>query len=109
MRNRYNKKNKPSSHVAEAIGRNYSRLMALCYRGTHGNFDSQSFEDIFQEAVIFVIHDPTAAKFRTDEELIRHFAYRYRMIEFQIIQDANQLKETLYADYIQASAQTNEE
>lgn len=105
MRNRY-KKNKYYPHVAESIGRNYERLHALCCHGKNGYFDSRSYDDIFQDAIVYVCQDPSAKDIHSDTDLIAHFMYRYRMIEFQTMQDAKQLKEIPYADYLQAKETT---
>lgn len=107
-RNRY-KKNKYYSEVAKIIGRNYSRLQSLCHIGNYGLFGSRSYEDIFQDTVIYVIHDKEANKIATDEALITHFRRRFEMIKYQTIQDAKQLKEKPYADYIQAKQNAEEE
>lgn len=102
MRNRY-KKNKFYPVVAEGIGRNYYKLRALCFREqTTCCFDSRGYEDIFQDTVLYVIQDSESLRCTTDETLIAHFLHRYRMIEYQTIHDAQQLKRTPYADYIQA-------
>ena len=89
--------------IAEVIGRNYFRLQALCQYSSLGLFESRSYEDIFQDTVLFVIQDPKASKLTSDEAIIKHFCHRFNMIRFQTIQDAKQLKEIPYADYIQAS------
>lgn len=100
MRNRY-KRNKYYPEIAEVIGRNYSRLQSLCYIGNYGLFGSRSYEDIFQDAVIYVIQDKEASKLTSEDAIIKHFCRRFNMIKFQIIQDAKQLKEMPYADYLQ--------
>lgn len=107
MRNRY-KKSKFYPVIAGSIARNYNKLRALCFRQVIGYFDSRSDEDIFQDTVLYVIQDEESLKCTTDEDLIRHFLYRYRMIEFQTIRDAQQLKKIPYADYIQAKEETTE-
>lgn len=101
MRDRY-KKNKYYPEVTQGIGRNYERLHALCCQGKYGYFDSRDYEDIFQDTIIYVSQDPAAKDKHSDSEIISHFLYRYRMIEFQTMQDAKQLKEIPYANYLQA-------
>lgn len=107
MRNRY-KKNKFYPVIAGSIARNYNKLRDLCFRQVIGYFDSRSDEDIFQDTVLYVIQDEESLKCTTDEDLIRHFLHRYRMIEFQTIRDAQQLKKIPYADYIQAKEEATE-
>lgn len=108
MRNRY-KKTKDYPKVAEVIGRNYIRLQSLCHYRTFGLYGSRSYEDIFQDTVIYVIQDEVASSLPSDEAIIDHFCHRYRMIEYQTIQDAKQLKEIPYADYLQTKKETTEE
>lgn len=106
MRNRY-KRTKYYTSVSEAVGRNYEKLRILCYKGSHGFYSSRSYEDIFQDTVLYVIQD-VAALSKTDSELIEHFMYRYRMIEYQTIKDSQQIKTIPYADYIQTQKDTEE-
>lgn len=100
MRNRY-KQSRFYPAIAESIGRNYDKLRALCFRQAAGYFDSRGHEDIFQDTVLYVIQDAEALQCVTDEALVTHFLRRYRMIEFQTIHDAQQLKKIPYADYLQ--------
>ena len=46
---------------------------------------------------------------KTDSDLIQHFLCRYRMIEYQAIQDAKQINTILYADYLQTQQEHAEE
>lgn len=108
MRDRY-KKSKHYPAVAAAIGRNYVRLQSLCHCRFFGLCGSRSYEDVFQDTVIYVIQDAEASTLLSDEDIIKHFCRRFRMIEYQIMQDAKQLKEIPYADYLQAKKETNEE
>lgn len=105
-RDRYkNKKDDHSIYIAEVIGRNYSRLLQLCNK-RGGLFASRSYEDIFEDTIIYVIHDVEACTLVLEEDIIKHFCYRYRMIEFQTVRDAQQLKEVPYAYYLQAPEET---
>lgn len=108
MRNRY-KKNKYYPQVAERIGRNYERLRAFCYRDSVGYFGARSYDDIFQDTVLYVCQDPDANGKHSDNDFIKHFLFRYRMIEYQTVQDAKQAKEIPYADYLQAKETTTED
>lgn len=108
MRNRC-KKSKYYPVIAESIGRNYNKLHALCFRHYTGAFASQGYDDIFQDTILCVIQDPESLKCTTDEALIKHFLYRYRMIEFQTIHDAQQLKNIPYADYLQTKEEADQE
>lgn len=108
QRNRY-KKNKASTYVARIIGEHYIELHERLCRGKHGNFGSRSYEDIFSDTIIFVIQDSEAANLITPTAVIEYFIYRYNMIEYQVIKDSQQLKETAYADYLQIKENTQEE
>ena len=106
-RNRY-RKNKASAYVARIIGEHYAELRSLLCRGDYGDFLSRSYEDIFSDTVVFVIQDREAAVLHTDKEIIDHFIYRYRMIEYQTIKDSQQIKEIPYADYLQTQKKQEE-
>lgn len=90
------------------IAHNYDRLKQLCgYRAT-GLYCSKSYEDVFQDTVLLISQDEKATTLTTEEDLINYFCYRFRMIEFQAINDNKQLKEIPYADYLQTSKTTEE-
>lgn len=107
MRDRY-KKSDFYPEVAESVGRNYHKLRALCFRQSQACFDSRGYDDIFQNTVLYVIQDPESLGCKTDGALIEHFLYRYRMIEFQTVNDAQQLKKVTYADYLQTRKEEDE-
>lgn len=91
-RNRY--KDKPhSDRVALIVAKHYDELRDRFCKGHYGNFDSMSFADIFQETIPYVIQDKTAFDL-PELELIEHFGYRYKMIEYQIIQDSRMIHYT---------------
>ncbi len=106
MRNRYkNSRHYPA--VAEAIGRNYAHLYALCCHGKSCYYHSRDVEDIFQDTVVYVIRDKEALN-KLNSDFISHFLHRFRMIEFQTMQDARELKAKQYANYQQAEEDTNQ-
>lgn len=85
---RHRHKNKPhSDYVAAVLAKNYDMLLAEFSRSKYGNFQSMSYEDIFQETILYVIQDKQAFKM-SESEILDHFKYRYKMISFQIIQDS---------------------
>lgn len=92
------KTGKVNNKVLLMIAHNYNRLKVLCGYRSYGCFCSKSYEDIFQDTILYVAQDEKAT-ITTEEELIEHFCYRFKMIEFQTINDNKQLKETAYADY----------
>ena len=103
------KNGKIDKRVMSMIERNYDKLKDLCIYRTHGLFCFKSYEDIFHDAILFVSQDKKASLISSEEELIRYFNYRFRMILYQTINDNKQLKEIPYADYIQASKKEDSE
>lgn len=91
------------------IAHNYNRLKQLCGYRSSGLYCSKSYEDIFQDTVLLVSQDEKASTLSSENELIDYFRYRFRMIEYQAINDNKQLKEMPYADYLQASKNKEEE
>lgn len=98
---RKGKKGKVNKKALDAISKNYSKLKELCNYNKRGCYCSKSYEDIFQDTILYVIHDDDSLNLN-EEEIINHFVYRYNMIEFQTISDNKMMKEVKYADYIQA-------
>lgn len=97
---RKGKKGKVNKKALDAISKNYSKLKELCNYNKRGCYCSKSYEDIFQDTILYVIHDDDSLNLN-EEEIINHFVYRYNMIEFQTISDNKMMKEVKYADYIQ--------
>lgn len=95
--------------VLTAIARNYKELQRICGYRRYGLFCSKSYEDIFQDTILFVSQDEKASSLVTDNEIIEYFQYRFKMIEYQAIQDNKQLREIPYANYLQATETTREE
>nr|DAQ82023.1 MAG TPA: RNA-dependent RNA polymerase [Caudoviricetes sp.] len=103
------RRGKVNIKVMTMIAHNYDRLRAMCVSHGQGLYCSKSKEDLFQDTVVFVSQDEKASSLSTDKELIDYFCYRFRMIEYQAINDNKLLKEIPYADYLQASKTTEEE
>lgn len=103
------RKGKVSRYALDVIAKNYGRLKKLCNYNDRGCYCSKSYEDIFQDTILYVIHDKEASCINNEEEMIRHFCYRYKMIEFQTINDDKELREVKYADYIHAKERDQEE
>lgn len=99
---RKTRKGKANDEVMSMIAHNYNRLKLLCDYRIQGLYCSKSYEDIFQDTVLLVSQDEKAASLPTERELVDYFCYRFRMIEYQAINDNKQLKEIPYADYLQA-------
>lgn len=102
------RRNKTNGFIANALGRLYKDLFEVCCRGPVSGCGCYGNEDIFQETILFVIRDLAASTLRTDDEIIRHFKYRFQMIRYQVMKDNQQLKEVNYADNIQAQNGSSE-
>ena len=100
---------KVNSHALQVIARNYDMLRALCKSSDHGCYCSKSYEDIFQDTILYVAHDLSSFNMTRDEEVIELFLYRYKMIEFQTINDDKMMKEVAYADHLQTKETGTEE
>lgn len=103
------KNGKVNYRVLEIIGKNYDKLKSLCNYNDRGNYCSKSYEDIFQDTIIYVAHDKDTFTMSTEEEIIEHFVFRHKMMEFQTINDDKMLKEIEYADHLQTQAETTKE
>ena len=99
---------KVNSHALQVIARNYDMLRALCNSSDRGCYCSKSYEDIFQDTILYVIQDDSSIGL-DEEGIVKHFVYRYKMMEFQTISDDKMLKEVKYAEYIQAKESGEEE
>lgn len=100
---------KVNSHALQVIARNYDKLRALCNSSDHGCYCSKSYEDIFQDTILYVAHDLSSFNMTRDEEVVELFLYRYKMIEFQTINDDKMMKEVSYADHLQTKETGTEE
>lgn len=96
------KTGKVNKRALDIIGKNYNKLRAMCNISDRGCYCSKSYEDIFQETILYVVHDKESFAKQTEKELIEYFLYKFKMIEFQTINDDKMLKEVKYAEYLQA-------
>lgn len=100
---------KVNPYVLQVIGKNYEKLKNICNSNKQGYYCSKSYEDIFQDTILYVAHDLSSFNMTRDEEVIELFLYRYKMIEYQAINDVKTMKEVAYADYLQAKESREEE
>jgi hypothetical protein len=98
---RKKKTRKDYPEIAVMIARHYDRLYEVCDVSKCRNYGSLTIEDIFSETIMYVIHDPDALKHVDVEAFIKHFQYRFKLIEFRAVQEAKQLNEISYANYLQ--------
>lgn len=100
---------KVNSFALEVIAKNYNKLRSLCNSSSRGCYCSKSYEDIFQDTVLYVAHDLSSFNMTSEGEIVELFVYRYKMIEFQTINDNKIMKEVAYADNIQTKEAGAEE
>ena len=91
------KRGSPDPRVLDVIALHYSVLRDRCNCRKWGLYCSKSYEDIFQDTVVFVSCD-NKAHHLPEIELIDYFCYRYVMLLYQAVNDNKELKETNYAD-----------
>lgn len=103
------KTGKVNKKALDIIGKNYNKLRAKCNISDRGCYCSKSYEDIFQETILYVVHDKESFAKQTEKELIEYFLYKFKMIEFQTINDDKMLKEVKYAEYLQTKETANQE
>lgn len=97
------RKGRVNRKALEFIGDNYNKLRTLCNYNSGGCYCSKSYEDIFQDTILYVVHDEESFSLSEDEDFFKLFKYRYNMILFQTINDHKMLREVDYADYLQTT------
>ncbi|MDR2039216.1 MAG: hypothetical protein LBQ60_14940 [Bacteroidales bacterium] len=98
MRKRKQTKEKSANkHALISIGKQYDILRLSCIIHVQPNCQ-YLFNDIFHDTIIYVSCENLQEPEITDEKLLRHFVYRFKMIAFQTIKNLQQKKETAYAD-----------
>lgn len=96
--------------VMRMIAKLYNELSERCIKDRPKHYDGLSYQDIFQETVLFVSCDKCAIELINDKnKFIEYFMYRFRVTQFKTIHEYRRLNKTEYADYKQASAQEEEE
>lgn len=97
MRNRCKGRFQPD--VAQTLARLYTSLQRMCRASSPHGHGALEKADIFHETILYVAHDPRSGSLRTDDELIAHFRYCYRMICYQSYKDEKQ--HTRYAYHLE--------
>lgn len=88
----------PDVRVMNVLANNYIQLMQRCGMSKRGCFCSKSYEDIFEDTIMIVASDVKAKAMESDKDILDWFCYRYRMVEYQAVNDNRQLREVNYAD-----------
>lgn len=91
----------------EFIERNYPILVARC-AGMRISAASMDIEDVLHETILFVLADDRFEQVHSDEEFVRYFMWRLRMIAFQTKQDHKQETKEQYAYYTETKKETDE-
>lgn len=92
-------------HVMECLGMHYTELRARCRQDWQLGNMTRSWCDVFHDTFIYVAQD-VEAKTKTEEELLEHFMYRFRLLKFQAMKEQQTEKVKLYADHKKANAET---
>lgn len=87
MGRKYYKEKPYSVKVLDVIARHYNELKQRLCPIAYGNYAGRSTEDIFSDTICVVIQDETTKKLKTDEEILKFFEYRFKMVSFQVIKD----------------------
>lgn len=98
---RKTRKGKVDNRVMSVVARNYVKLRDLCISEVHGTYAGEDYEDIFQNTILYIVQDKDASALLADEDIIKHFLYRFNMIKYQTIQDNKMMRSVDYADYKQ--------
>lgn len=82
------------------LARHYLELKAKYCKGTHGNYSSMSYEDIFHNSILFTINN----RANVGDDIEEYFAKRLKAVESQVISDDRQTKKknAEYANNLQA-------
>lgn len=93
-----------NERVNIVLARYYLDLKAELCKGNRGNFLSMTYEDIFQNAVLWTLQDSKTKDLISDNDIIEYFKKKYKSIEKQIISDSKVLPEMnkRYAKHQQA-------
>lgn len=90
----------PLPAAMELLSRNYKRIL-LEVGDTARSVGFLELQDAIQETAILMTSDPAVSDVDSDEEFVRLFIYRLRMIRFRVKQDyANEKKRLNHADYL---------
>lgn len=91
------------------VERNYHRLHALCLSRIAISGQILSSDDVFHETILLVIKDRRANEISLDDEFVKYFMYRAKMVMYQTTKDNSQEKKNEYAYYKQAKTRTPDE
>lgn len=91
---------KPIPVAMELLARNYEKVLSEI-----GNRDCTvgflEVQDALHETVLLLSTDRAVHDIETDDEFVRLFLYRFRMIRFRLKQNyATEIKKLKYADYL---------
>ena len=88
MGRHYYKDKAHSDRILGVIASHYNELKQKLCPVVYGNYTGRSTEDIFSDTIMFVIEDKATEALSTDEEILKHFVYRFNMISYQVIKDS---------------------
>lgn len=92
---------KTNREVLLMIANLYDKLAEIAAKDRQIYYAGLDYEDIFQDTIIKVCQDSTAAEITDESEFIKYFMYRMRTVQYRTIKDSKRLKITAYADNLQ--------
>ena len=81
------------------IARNYNSLKSALVSDIEINVSGRSYEDIFEDTILFVYGDCKAENITDEAAILEHFKYRFKMIRFKAFAESKEKR--LLTDNIQ--------
>lgn len=92
----------------QVIAKNYDYLHERCRTLRTLVYTDYEYDDIFHDAILFVTLDVKAIDIINDKDILEHFCFRFRMIEFDYAHKKKKLKEVDYANDKQTKEELSE-
>ena len=87
-----------NAKVAETLAAHYNELYNSLVMGSLVSYHGRCMDDIFSDTLMYVIHQEDAPL--EEEELLSYFKYKFQMIKYQTIKDAQNLS-LIYGYHLQ--------
>ena len=80
-----------NSYVIAVIARNYNSLKSALVSDVEINISGRSYEDIFEDTILFIASDPAASSIKVEAAILDHFKYRFKMIRFRVFANSKEI------------------
>lgn len=80
--------------IMQMIATHYQELRFICQCAWTAKTRAKTFDDIFQDTVLYVVQDAEALG-KEGDEMSKHFLFRFRMLQYQAAME--QFDESNYA------------